>query len=230
MNYLDYIIAGLIIIGFILGYKDGLVRKIIGLLGIFLGIFLGIRLSSTVGKLIAPLMDHEDYLAEIVAGILIFILVIIATSVLKRLIHPHDKVSKFVNQILGGMTGIVQIIFFISGFFLFLNIFNVPDKKTADKSLLYNPVSSIMPKTIDFMIGGKDIFKEYIENKDKNKNELKAKTEQEGKKPKNIDSSKGEKVKPEQVKNTKNAGSDTKKTKNVNKEAKLKTKKPQRNV
>lgn len=167
MNYVDFIIIGFVIIGFILGYKDGLVRKIIGLLGLFLAIFLAVKFAAKAGKLISPLMDQEIYLAEIAAGILIFIAVIIITSVIKRVIHPHDKVSKFANQILGGITGTVQIIFFISGIFLFLNIFNVPDKKTAGKSMFYGSVYGIMPKTIEFMIGGKDFVKDYIENKDK---------------------------------------------------------------
>ncbi|MGE5431465.1 MAG: CvpA family protein [Syntrophomonadaceae bacterium] len=167
MNYVDFIIIGFVIIGFILGFKDGLVRKIIGLLGLFLGIFLAVKFAAKAGKLIAPLMDQEIYLAEIAAGILIFIAVIVLTSIIKRVIHPHDKVSKFVNQILGGVTGTVQIIFLISGIFLFLNIFNVPNKKTADKSLLYGSVYGIMPRTIEFMIGGKDFVKDYIESKDR---------------------------------------------------------------
>ncbi|MGE5401608.1 MAG: CvpA family protein [Ignavibacteriales bacterium] len=170
MNYLDYIIFGLIVIGFILGFKDGLVRKIIGLLGIFLGIFLAVKLSGKAGKLIAPLLDQELYLAEIAAGLIIFVLTVILASVVKRLVHPHDKVSKLANQILGGMTGIVQIVFFMSGIFLFLNIFKIPEKKVADNSFLYGSVYNVMPKTIDFMIGGKDFVKDYIENKDKNSN------------------------------------------------------------
>lgn len=167
MNYVDFIIIGFVLIGFILGYKDGLVRKIIGLLGVFLGIFLAVKFAAKAGRLIAPLMDGEVYLAEIAAGILIFLFVLILTAVVKRLVHPHDKVSKFVNQLLGGITGTIQIIFIISGILLFLNIFNVPDKKAAGKSMFYSSVYGIMPKTIDFMIGGKDFFKDYIENKDK---------------------------------------------------------------
>lgn len=167
MNYVDFIILGFVIIGFILGYKDGLVRKIIGLLGLFLGIFLAVKFAAKAGKLIAPMMDQEVYLAEIAAGIIIFIAVIVLTAVVKRLVHPHDKVSKFVNQLLGGITGTIQIIFLISGIFLFLNIFNVPDKKAAGKSLLYGSVYGLMPKTIEFMIGGKDFVKDYIESKDR---------------------------------------------------------------
>lgn len=168
MNYLDYIILALIIIGFILGFKDGLVRKIIGLAGIIAGIFLAVKFSDRFGQLLSPLMDYELYLSEIIAGIIIFLICIVAASIIKRVIHPHDKVNKFVNQFLGGITGIVQMVFFASFFFLVLSLFRFPSEETSKKSLLYSSVYGIVPGTIDFLIGGKDFVRDYIENKDKN--------------------------------------------------------------
>jgi len=167
LNYLDYIIIALILVGFILGYKDGLVRKIIGLLGIFAGIFLAVKFSDSLGRILSPLMDNELYLSEIIAGVIIFLLCIIIASIIKRVIHPHDKVNKFLNQFLGGLTGILQIVFFTSIAFLFLSLFSFPSKETSRKSILYSSVYSVVPSTIDFLIGGKDFVKDYIENKDK---------------------------------------------------------------
>lgn len=167
MNYLDYIIIALLIIGFILGFKDGLVRKIIGLTGIFVGIFLAVKLSDQFGKVLSPLMDNEYYLAEIIAGVIIFSSCIIIASIVKRLIHPHDKVNKFLNQFLGGITGTLQIVFFTSIVFLFLSLFQFPAKEVTKKSLLYSSIYSVVPGTIDFLIGGKDFVKDYIENKDR---------------------------------------------------------------
>lgn len=165
MNYLDYIIAGLILIGFVLGYKDGLVRKIIGLAGIILGIFLAVKLSARFGKFVAPALDNEAGLSEVISGVLIFMLCVLAASIIKRLVHPHDKLNKFLNQLLGGITGTVQITFFISGFLLFLSIFSFPKTEDTKNSLLYNSVYSIMPETIDFMIGGKNFLKNGIMKK-----------------------------------------------------------------
>ncbi|MGE5498866.1 MAG: CvpA family protein [Syntrophothermus sp.] len=162
MNYLDYVIAGILAIGFILGYKDGLIRKIIGVAGIILGIFMAVKFSSKTARVIAPFMDNEDYLAGIVAAVGIFLLAIIAATILKRLVHPHDKVSKFANQLLGGLTGILQVLLLMSGLFLFLNIFSFPGKESSDKSILYTPVSKIMPKAIN-MIGGELIVKNIME-------------------------------------------------------------------
>ena len=72
MNFIDYLIILVIAVGFILGFKDGLVRKIIGLLGLSIGVILAFEFSDSVAVFLAPLLNNEIYLAEIVSGFLIF--------------------------------------------------------------------------------------------------------------------------------------------------------------
>ena len=95
MNYLDFIFGGIAVAAFILGFKDGFVRKLIGSLGFFLAIFLGIMLSDSLGSILNKMFGMEKYLAEILGGLVIFLLVIMITSILKRVIHPFDKVNNF---------------------------------------------------------------------------------------------------------------------------------------
>lgn len=170
MNYVDYTIIAFIVIGFLLGYKDGLVRKVIGVLGLLIGVVLAFEFSSSVSKILLPIFDYEVYLAEIVAGILIFLVVILIASIIKRIVHPVDKVNRFLNQLLGGFSGTLQMIFFISGFLLFLNIFKYPNDTVRDKSMLYHKVYSVIPTTIDLIIGDSskagDFIKDIIEKKD----------------------------------------------------------------
>ena len=153
MNYLDYIIITIILVGFILGFKDGLVRKIIGILGIILGIIFALQFAKVAGTYLSPILNDEIYLAEIVAGFLIFVSTIFVFALIKRVIHPFDKVNQFVNQILGGIAGAVQIIFFMSAFFLFLNIFDIPAKTTRNDSFLYSKVYNIIPFSIEMILG-----------------------------------------------------------------------------
>lgn len=172
MNYIDFILFALLILGFVLGYKDGLIRKVVGLIGIFAGLFLAVRFSETAGKFMAPMFDGEVYFSELAAGVVIFILCIIAASIVKRLVHPHDKVNQLANQLLGGMTGTLQIAFFISCFLLITAVFNFPSKKTAESSLLYATVYNLVPRTVDMFIGEKKFFRDYIESKDKGNKRL----------------------------------------------------------
>jgi membrane protein required for colicin V production len=181
LNFIDYIIIIFFVIGFILGYKDGLIRKLIGLAGILIGIFLAVKFSDAFGKVLTPFFNNEEYLASIIGGFIIFIATVILASIIKRLVHPHDKVNQFVNQISGGIIGSIQILIFLSVLLLVLGVFNFPNEKTASKSLLYRPVYSIVPGTIGFIIGGKDFIKDFIESRDINSKSKNKQSEKENK-------------------------------------------------
>lgn len=170
MNFIDVIIVVLLLVGFILGFKDGLIRKMIGLLGFGLAIILAIYFSSNLGNVIESVFGIEFYLSEIIGGVAIFCATIIIFAVIKRIIHPFDKVNNLINQLLGGLVGFIQILFFISAALYLLNIFNFPDTKNKNGSLFYYGVYAVLPKTIDYLKkftpDSKKLIKEYIKDKD----------------------------------------------------------------
>lgn len=170
MNYLDYIIFIVLLIGFLLGFKDGLVRKVIGLLGLIIGVVLAYSYSDKVGKYLMNFFNNDEYLAGIIAAILIFLVTILIATIVKRIVHPFDKVNRAINQFLGGVIGAVQILFFLSAVFLFLNIFGIPKGESKNNSFSYFFVQDLIPKSIDLFSSKKfkavDYFKQYIEKKE----------------------------------------------------------------
>ncbi|HSD63393.1 MAG TPA: CvpA family protein [Ignavibacteriaceae bacterium] len=170
MNLLDIIILIIALSGFVLGYKDGFIRKLVGFVGFILAVYLSIQFAAQLGKGLENAFGIEYYLSELIAGAVIFILIIIIFSVIKRLIHPHDKVNNLVNQLLGGIIGMLQILFFLSAILYILNVFDVPSKNSKKNSLIYEPVYSIIPATINFVSNytpsAKKRIKEYINDKD----------------------------------------------------------------
>lgn len=170
MNYIDFIILIFIALGFLLGFKDGLVRKLIGLIGFIVSIAAAFQYSSALGKLITPLINNEYYLAELIAGMLIFLIGILITSIIKRIIHPVDKVNKFLNQMLGGLAGGIQMAFFISIALILLNIFHMPKNESKDSSLLYYKEYNLIPATVKLFLGDqakvKNFFIKFIESRD----------------------------------------------------------------
>jgi membrane protein required for colicin V production len=170
LNFIDIIIVIAVAVGFLLGFKDGFVRKIVGIVGFITAVVIAILFSSFVGRIIESTFGIEFYLAEIMAGLFLFIAIMIVTTILKRVIHPFDKVNNLINQLIGGFIGIIQLLFFISAIFLLLNIFNFPDKKTQESSVLYNYAYGFIPSSIDFLKdytpSTEDVIKDYINQKD----------------------------------------------------------------
>jgi membrane protein required for colicin V production len=170
LNILDLILLFFIGLGFLLGFKDGFVRKLIGLIGFCLAIFLAISFAFSFGRVIESITGIEIYLSEIMAGIIIFLLVIFIFSVIKRFVHPFDKVNNLINQIVGGIVGVIQILFFLSAALIILNIFNAPGKDSKESSFFYNRVYDIIPVTIEYLsqykAEPKKAIKDYILDKD----------------------------------------------------------------
>jgi membrane protein required for colicin V production len=166
LNPYDLIIIITVLVGFILGFKDGFVRKLVGLIGFGLAIVLAALLKDDLGKMVEYAFDIEIYLAEIIAGITIFFGIILIFALLKRVIHPFDKVNNLINQIVGGVVGILQLLYFLSAVFLLLNIFDIPGKSTKESSVFYNITYKVIPVTIDFLTNytaePKNIINDFI--------------------------------------------------------------------
>ena len=170
MNLVDAVIIIITLIGFILGFKDGFVRKLIGFTGFVLAVILAINFASGLGVYIETALGIEYYLSELIAGAVIFIGTLVLFAVLKRVIHPFDKVNNLVNQAIGGVIGMIQILFFLSAVLYILNVFSVPSESAKKDSLVYAPVYGIIPGTInlisDYTPDARKRIKEYINDKD----------------------------------------------------------------
>lgn len=170
MNPIDLVIIVTLLVGFILGFKDGFVRKLIGIIGFILAIVLASLFKYELGKMIEYVFGIENYLSEIMGAIVIFFGVILVFTLLKRIIHPFDKVNNLINQLIGGAVGIIQLLFFLSAVFLLLNVFDVPAKSVKESSALYNITYKVIPTTIDFISSytpnPKKMIKEYIKDAD----------------------------------------------------------------
>ena len=170
MNPIDLIIIITVLVGFILGFKDGFVRKLIGLVGFGLAILLAALFKDDLGEMTEYAFDIEFYLAQIIAGIAIFFGVILIFTLLKRVIHPFDKVNNLINQVVGGAVGIFQLLYFLSAVFLLLNIFDIPGKSVKESSAFYNITYKLIPVTIDILTNyiskPEDIINDFIIDSD----------------------------------------------------------------
>ena len=170
MNPFDLIIIAVILVGFVLGYKDGFVRKLIGLIGFAFAVVSAAVLKDDIGKILESVFGIEFYLAEIMGGVLIFFTIILIFTLIKRLVHPFDKVNNLVNQLIGGLIGGIQLLYFLSAVLIILNVFDIPSNNVKSSSALYEYTYKIIPVTIEYINhytpATKQIIKDYIEDKD----------------------------------------------------------------
>jgi membrane protein required for colicin V production len=167
---LDALILISVIVGFILGFKDGFVRKLVGLVGFILAVFAAVFFAGKFGLMIESLFRIEYYLAEIIGGVLIFFSILALFMFLKRVVHPFDKVNNLINQIVGGLVGSIQIAYFLSAIFIIVNVFDQPDKETREKSLFYSASYKVIPLTIQYLSyytpEPRKLIEDYINGKD----------------------------------------------------------------
>ena len=170
MILLDILIMLSVIVGFILGFKDGFIRKLVGIAGFIVAVFAAVFFAAKLGKFIESLFGIEYYLAEIIGGLFVFISIITIFMFLKRVVHPFDKVNNLINQIIGGIVGSIQILFFLSAIFIIVNIFNLPEKQTRQQSIFYNPSYQVIPLTIEYLSNytpqPRQLIEDYINGKD----------------------------------------------------------------
>ncbi len=170
MILLDALIITGVIVGFILGFKDGFIRKLIGIIGFVLAVVAAVFFAGKLGLLIESIFGIEYYLAEIIGGLVIFISIITIFVFLKRVVHPFDKVNNLINQIVGGVVGSIQILYFLSAIFIIVNIFDLPDKDTRKQSIFYNNTLNVIPFTIQYLSyytpEPRKLIENYINEKD----------------------------------------------------------------
>ncbi len=146
-NYIDYTVIIFVIIGFFLGLKDGLIKKIISLAALIAAIFISITFSHEVKKLVMQFTSLDALPAMIIAFSIIFVVSFIFASILSRLLKPRDGVISLINKLMGGVVGVLQIWLLLSAVFIFLNLFSFPDKESRISSHLYSFTFSLIPNT-----------------------------------------------------------------------------------
>jgi len=167
---LDVLIIAGVIIGFILGFKDGFIRKLIGIVGFVLAVVAAVFFAGKLGLLIESVFRIEYYLAEIIGGLIIFFSIITVFVFLKRVVHPFDKVNNLINQLVGGVVGSIQILYFLSAIFIIVNVFDLPEKDTRQKSMFYEYTHAVIPLTIQYLSyytpQPRKLIEDYINEKD----------------------------------------------------------------
>ncbi len=107
-NWLDIILAGLVLLAVVIGLIKGFVRELVGLIVIVIGILVAARFYKPVAAFAGKFIKNPAA-ANFIGFLLLFLAILIVGGFLAGLIGKATKGSLgFVNNLLGGVVGCVE--------------------------------------------------------------------------------------------------------------------------
>lgn len=146
MNFLDLILAAILLYGLVKGLWKGLFVELASLISLLLGIYLAIKFSGFTADFIRKNFASDLEYLEIIAFAVTFLLVVIGIVLLAKV---FTKIAYFsglgwINSLFGAVFGLVKMIFILSILLQFFQKINTEgtliSEEKLNESLLYNSV------------------------------------------------------------------------------------------
>lgn len=151
MNLVDILIIIGLILYMILGYRDGVMKKVFGILGFWAGLIVATKYMEFVGHYFMNWFDLEESVAYVLSFACIFTLVAMIGNLSYRWYGKSttESLNTF-SRIGGAVLGAAQGLVGVSLILLMLNIYDVPSEDIQNDSFLYNDTIQIAPQVFDF--------------------------------------------------------------------------------
>ena len=166
MNYLDIIIAIILILFAIGGWRNGIIKEAFSLVAFILGIYGALKLSDWVGDLLGKLINVSPEWMSVISFIVVFIALALLISWLGNLISDLFASMNLglVDKLGGLLFGIAQGFLLVGVLILLLDFFGIKDvlnKETREGSKLYKTSEQVATWIYD----NKDGWMEKIHEK-----------------------------------------------------------------
>jgi membrane protein required for colicin V production len=146
---LDIILSIFLLLGLLLGVKEGFLKKVFSFTAVLLGLFLAYRFFRYGSVYLMKNASFSPQLAIIVSFLAIFLVVYILIKLLSKIFEPEKGTLSVANRILGGIVGLVQSVIVLSFLLLALSFFQLPKEEMKETSKLYSPILNLAPQMID---------------------------------------------------------------------------------
>jgi len=164
MNVIDIILGVLLILSFISGYRDGIIRKVFILAGTIIGLILATKYTGALSALLLKSLPISQTVASVTAFLVIFIGIFVVSKVIAKSVSHENILVKFWDKLLGGTFGLIEGGVILSLLLLFFNLLDLPPENLKAKSFLYDRVLNFAPTVFNVVTkiipGSKDFYKE----------------------------------------------------------------------
>lgn len=156
MNWLDLVILLILIGGIFSGYRNGLIGEVASLAGLILGIWGAVRFSWWATELLEG-FGLSFSLMPVISFIITFLVIVLVVQAVGGLLrHLLESLSlKWLNKLAGIAVGVAKAAVITSIILILISSFDeghrVIKEEVAEESLLYKPMSELVPWLMPFL-------------------------------------------------------------------------------
>lgn len=164
MNYLDIIIAIILLVFGIKGLRKGLIIEVVTLLAFGVGIYGAMHFSDFTASRLQDVMEIDPKYLNTVAFVLTFIVLVVLVNIIGRLVSKAIKSLNlgFFDKLGGFIFGAIKGVLLCSTFVLVLNNLQwtgIIKEEVRKNSFLY----AYVEKTVPYLYKGFDLVKGYAQ-------------------------------------------------------------------
>lgn len=162
MNYLDIIIAIILLVFGVRGLFRGLILEVVAILAFGVGLYGAMHFSDFTAEHLQDFMDIDPHYINTVAFVLTFIVLVVLVNLLGRLVKKLVKELNlgFFDKLGGFLFGSLKGVLLCSTFVLVLNNLQwtgIVKEEVREESFLYKRVE----ETVPYLYKGFDLVKGY---------------------------------------------------------------------
>jgi membrane protein required for colicin V production len=157
MNYIDLVLAIILIIAAIQGFRKGFVIELASLAALVLGIWGAIKFSDWTASFITDTTNYRSEHLSTIAFVVTFIGIVILVHILGKMLDNVVKAVAlgFLNRLAGIIFGMLKTAVILSIFLLLFetvdeNVHILPSKQKSE-SKLYPPMKQLVPTLFPFI-------------------------------------------------------------------------------
>ena len=157
MNYIDIILAILLVLAAISGFRNGLITEVVSLAALVLGIWGAIEFSYVTSDFLVENFniqsDHLGIISFIITFIVIIILVHIVGNVINKMVET--MMMGFINKLAGLVFGVLKAALILSIILLVFDFIDedvkILSEKAKSESRMFEPIRNFAPSILPFI-------------------------------------------------------------------------------
>lgn len=149
---IDIIFLLMLGLGFLLGYRSGLIGAVFALVSLFLGCAVAVKFTAVTTQYFYQNFDLETHYLPFLVFLGLFLLVVVLVRLIGRLLESAlDAIALgFINRFLGGLLWCLILTFMMSLFLWFTDSADMISDELKKESYTYSYVHVAGPIILDF--------------------------------------------------------------------------------